>query len=353
MARLAKMLDIKTQSVEGLLALTSIKGVGPVLAERIASKAALLRDLVGEDAHRILRSVPSAVAEMISQPQEVQKAIDRAESILEEAEKRRVQVVSVFDEQYPQRLKMIPDRPSLLYIKGQLLQSGRDVACIGTREPSRFGEQVTRRIVAQLVSSDWTIVSGLAIGIDTLSHRSAIESGGRTVAVMAGGLDGIYPRQNTRLAEEIVETGGALISEQPFGVPPARGNLVKRDRLQSGLSVATFVMQTDIQGGSMHTVRFTLQQRRMLFAPVPAGSHAAEPKSRGLIALTAQTGSWLADALMAEGDYRDLLLSKFSHSPVAISLNNRDDYALMLDLLQIEYSKGINRTDSVTKGGLL
>ncbi|MEI9922782.1 MAG: DNA-processing protein DprA [Bradyrhizobium sp.] len=297
--------------------------------------------------------MPTSISEFISSSVEIQKAIGRADAILNEADRRNVRILSVFDELYPKRLKAISDRPSLLYVKGRLSQSGRDVACIGTREPSRFGEEVTRRLVAQLVSADWTIVSGLAIGIDTISHNAAIEHSGRTVAVMAGGLDGVYPKQNARLAEKIVEMGGALVSEQAFGVPPARGNLVKRDRLQSGLSVATFVMQTDIQGGSMHTVRYTLQQGRMLFAPVPSGNHAAEPKSQGLLALTGLTGPRLANILMTEGDYRDLLLTKFTHSPVALSLNNREDYTSMLNLLHVAYSKGSDPFEGEESKGFL
>jgi DNA processing protein len=158
--------------------------------------------------------------------------------------------------------------------------------------------------------------------------------GGRTIAVMAGGLDGIYPKQNAKLADEIIERDGALISEQPFGVPPAPRNLVQRDRLQSGLSVATFVMQTDIKGGSMHTVRFTLMQGRLLFAPVPQGRHAEEPKSRGIVALTQMAANRFADTVQAEGDFRRLLSSTFGSRPVAIPLASREDYASMLDRLE-------------------
>lgn len=131
---------------------------------------------------------------------------------------------------------------------------------------------MTQRIVEQLVNADWTIVSGLALGIDSVAHAATLGKKGRAIAVLAGGLDNVYPKENTRLAEEILASGGALVSEQPFGVPAIPRNLIQRDRLQSGLSVGTFVMQTDVKGGSMHTVRYTLQQERLLFAPVPQGA---------------------------------------------------------------------------------
>jgi DNA processing protein len=178
------MFDIESRSVRGLLALTAVRGIGPVLAERLASRFPRLQDLVEGDIRSLSKIVPTSIFEIISSSVEIQKAVGRADAILNEAERRNVRILSVFDEIYPKRLKAIPDRPSLLYVKGRLSQSGRDVACIGTREPSRFGEEVTRRLVAQLVSADWTIVSGLAIGIDTISHNAAIEHCGPIGSMM-------------------------------------------------------------------------------------------------------------------------------------------------------------------------
>ncbi len=137
---------------------------------------------------------------------------------------------------------------------------------------------------------------------------------------MAGGLEAIYPRRNAKLAEAILDKGGVLISEQTFGVPAIARNLVQRDRLQSGLSVATFVMQTDIKGGSMHTVRFTLLQERLLFAPVPRARHALEPKSQGILAMTQMSAREFSKVASASGNYQHLLMQKFGDAPVAIPL---------------------------------
>ncbi len=115
------------------------------------------------------------------------------------------------------------------------------MACIGTREPTSFGIQETQSLVKILVEDDWSIVSGLALGIDTAAHRQALESNGHTVAVLGIGLDTISPRENDALARQILDKGGALISEQQFGISAIGGNLINRNRLQCGMSAGTFV----------------------------------------------------------------------------------------------------------------
>jgi DNA processing protein len=327
------MSAVETRNAAGLLTLMALRGVGPATAERLAETFVTFDALLHAEPIKLRAVVSAAVAQTLVQNAILTDARLQADCVLDKASRLGVKVVSVFDKDYPAALRTIPDRPTVIYIKGRAPME-RSVACIGTREPSEFGITVTERLVEKLVASSWGIVSGLAVGVDTLSHTAALRYGGRTIAVMAGGLDGIYPKQNAKLADEIIERDGALISEQPFGVPPAPRNLVQRDRLQSGLSVATFVMQTDIKGGSMHTVRFTLMQGRLLFAPVPQGRHAEEPKSRGIVALTQMAANRFADTVQAEGDFRRLLSSTFGSRPVAIPLASREDYASMLDRLE-------------------
>jgi DNA processing protein len=253
---------------------------------------------------------------------------------MDEARQHDVRVLTSADGEYPALLRRIPDRPPVLYVKGMLRESLRSVACIGTREPSEFGAEVTRRIVAALAERGWSIVSGLAIGVDTLSHHAALEHRAHTVAVLANGLDTVYPKSNEKLAWRILEQGGALVSEQPFKTPPIGRNLVQRDRLQSGMSLGTIVMQTDIVGGSMHTVRFTMLQQRLLFAPVPRGRHAEEKKSRGIVALTRETGRELKRRIDADGEYAALLEQEFASKPPAVPLESREDYEKLFALLE-------------------
>jgi DNA processing protein len=187
---------------------------------------------------------------------------------VDNADRLVVLVLSVFHPRYPAALRQLSDRPAVVFVKGQIPAPARNVACIGTRTPSPFGLRATREIVESLVHVNWTIVSGLALGIDTEAHSVALANNGRTIAALGGGLDRIYPKENSGLAAQILDSGGALLSEQPLGVSTNPRNLIQRDRLQSGLSVGTVLMQSDLKGGSMHTVRFTLQQERLLFAVV-------------------------------------------------------------------------------------
>jgi len=332
------MIGTQTRTAAGILTLIGLRGVGPATAERLAEHFPLIDEIVEANPAKLRSVVSAAVAENLREPTAIVSASEKARGVLDEADRRGIRVLSIFDADYPGALRPLADRPPILFVKGTL-PSDRGVACIGTREPSEFGEIVSDRIVETLIQADWTIVSGLAIGVDTLCHQAALRHGGRTIAVMAGGLEGIYPKQNARLADEILERNGALISEQPFGVPPSPRNLVQRDRLQSGLSVATFVMQTDIKGGSMHTVRFTLQQGRQLFAPVPYGRHADEPKSQGILAMTQLPAQRFADAVQAEGDYRRTLVEQHRDRPVAVPLASKEDYASMLELLEASLTR--------------
>lgn len=179
-------------------------------------------------------------------------------------------------------------------------------------------------------------------------HEAALAAHGHTVAVLANGLDSVYPKQNAALAARILDNGGAWLSEQPFGTPAIGRNLVHRDRLQSGMSITTIVMQTDVVGGSMHTVRYTLMQGRLLVAPVPPGAHAEEPKSRGIVALTQKTGADLSRLVEAQGAYAELLTQRYARRPVAIPLAGRDEYGQFLNLLESMLAEGSGTTWTTT-----
>ncbi|HVX90619.1 MAG TPA: DNA-processing protein DprA [Candidatus Paceibacterota bacterium] len=326
-------LDIVAWHPLGLLTLMQIKGIGPHATDRIVRQFQTLREVFEASGKVLERTVPAAARAAVKSPAEWQRALDSARRTLDDAETYGVTVLSAFEASYPEWLRELPDRPPVLYVKGRLRPGRRYVATIGTREPSRFGEEVTQRIVSVLASKQWSIVSGLALGVDALSHRAALDAQAHTVAVLANGLETVYPKKNSHLAQEILESGGALISEQPFGAPAIPRNLVQRDRIQSGMSAGTVVMQTDIVGGSMHTVRFTLRQHRLLFAPVPGGEHAKEPKSQGTLALATVDGRELSKKLRADGDYLAMLTTVFARRPVAHGLASRDDYQKLLELL--------------------
>jgi len=177
-----------------------------------------------------------------------------------------ISVSSFLDETYPQLLKRIYDPPMLIYVKGTLLKKDNfPVAIVGTREPSTYGKVQAEKFSSELARNGITVTSGLARGIDSIAHQTALQNGGRTLAVLGCGLDVVYPPENKKLYETIPENG-ALISEFPLGTKPDAQNFPTRNRIISGLSLGTVVVESGIQGGALQTAAFALDQGREVFA---------------------------------------------------------------------------------------
>jgi DNA processing protein len=178
------------------------------------------------------------------------------------------------DKKYPENLKKIDNPPFTIFVKGFIKsQDRRAIAVVGSRKMTSYGQKITRRLVADLVKKKITIVSGLARGIDTVAHQTALRMGGRTIAVLAGGLDRIYPLENQKLAWAISQSHGALVSEYPPGFPLEKENFPARNRLIAGLSLGTLVIEGAIHSGSLITARFAAEQGREVFAvPGPIDS---------------------------------------------------------------------------------
>jgi DNA processing protein len=176
------------------------------------------------------------------------------------------------DADFPSALKLIPNPPVFLFVQGQIPAMEASMAVVGTRRISSYGRAVTERFTRQLVEAGYSIISGLALGVDTVAHRTALECGGVTVAVLAGGLDTIHPSRNTGLARRILESGGALASEYPLGSPSLPHHFPIRNRLVSGLSRGVLVTEAGLASGTYATVRYALDQGRGTFGvPVSAG----------------------------------------------------------------------------------
>jgi DNA processing protein len=166
---------------------------------------------------------------------------------------------------YPPRLKEIHDPPPVLYFKGQLLPDDeRSVAVVGTRSPTAYGRQVATLLATDLARHGITIVSGLARGIDGIAHRAALESNGRTIAIVGTGLDIVYPPEHAHLFQQIQEQG-AVASEYPLGVRPNAQNFPRRNRLMSGISLGTLVVEAGDHSGAIWTVQHALEQNREVF----------------------------------------------------------------------------------------
>lgn len=198
----------------------------------------------------------------------------------------KVEVCLLGDKSYPSRLASLDDAPSVLYIRAEVTETLADLteislAVIGTRKMSAYGKDVCERLVTQLVDSGMTIVSGLALGIDSVAHRTALSAGGKTVAVLAGGVESVYPPANTGLGREIVKNG-AIISEYPLGTPCFQQNFPVRNRIVSGLALGVLVIEGTERSGTLLTAASAAKQGRDVFA-VPGPITSPTSKAPNLL----------------------------------------------------------------------
>jgi len=218
------------------------------------------------------------------------------ESILE----KDIKVLTLLDDDYPRLLKEIDQSPPVIYVKGALTPADEfAIAIVGTRRVSEYGQQITRDTSIFLAGHGLTIVSGLARGVDGIAHRHALEAGGRTIAVLGSGVDVIYPPEHRKLAEAISENG-AVISDYPLGTQPEGVNFPPRNRIISGLSLGTIVVEAGDRSGALITADFALEQGRDVFA-VPG--NVLSPASRGTNRLI-QNGAY---AMVSPQDVLDVL----------------------------------------------
>jgi DNA processing protein len=195
-------------------------------------------------------------------------AFEEGESILEHSDNNNIKLLSYYDNDFPQSLKGIKDPPIVLNFKGDYkqLKDLTGIAIIGTREPTDEGVKSGEFFGKYFGEQGFNIVSGLAKGCDSAAHRGCVKSGGVTTAIVAHGLHTIYPKENFDLSEEILATGGIILSEYFIGIGALPNYFVERDRLQAGLSSATIVIQTAEKGGTMHAVDATVEGNKLLAA---------------------------------------------------------------------------------------
>jgi DNA processing protein len=245
------------------LGLTRIQGLGVRGIHKLigylgSPKAAYMASLTELEAS----GLPATVCHSVF----AQEGLKEAEKEIEAAEKAGCRLVDYESSAYPSLLRQIEDPPPVLYVKGHIeALSGHCLAIVGSRRPSAYGLQVARRLARDLAERSMVIVSGLARGIDSAAHHGALEAKGRTIAVQGRGMDGIYPAENSRLAEKIAESG-AVISEFPLGTGPKPENFPIRNRVISGLSLGVLVVEASEYSGSLITARLAAEHNREVFA---------------------------------------------------------------------------------------
>lgn len=260
-----------------LVALHSVDGLGPI---RLKLVLEYFKDPKGawEADPRQLKElhIPDGVIEKFK---EKKKTLDPLE-YFEKITKEGIKILSVFDEGYPKNLKEIHDPPVIIYYRGEIKDLEKRIGVVGTRKITGYGKTVTEKFTQGLVEAGLVIVSGLARGVDTVAHQAALESGGTTYGVLGGGLNKMFPPENTRLAAEIAEGRGAVLSEFPPEYPSLAGNFPSRNRIISGLSLGVLVTEAAEDSGSLITARVALDQGREVFAvPGPITSSLSKGPS--------------------------------------------------------------------------
>lgn len=248
------------------IALNMTPGVGPRAAARLLERFGSAEGVFGALRSELerLRLRPEAV-ESIALRDRFAEAVRELERV---REIEGADVLVLDDGVYPYLLREIPDPPVTLYVRGRWAEC-LDAPCVGivgSRRCSAYGQNVALSLARELASRGVTIVSGLARGIDAAAHRGALEASGRTVAVLGTGLDEVYPRDHRKLASEILERGGALVTQFPLGTPPVAENFPYRNRIISGLSLGVVVVEASENSGSLITARLALEQGREVFA---------------------------------------------------------------------------------------
>ncbi|MBA3602360.1 MAG: DNA-protecting protein DprA [Parachlamydiaceae bacterium] len=227
------------------------------------------------------------------------------------AAKHQAEIIPFTSSQYPKRLLEIPDAPVLLYMQGTLLPADRrSIAIVGTRQLSIYGQEMAHRFAQDLAALGFTIVSGLARGVDTAAHIGALEKG-RTIGVIGSGLADIYPAENRKLAERMV-TQGAVISEFPMATPPDRQNFPQRNRIVSGMTLGTLLIEAPVKSGAMITMEKGEAQGRPLFA-IPG--RIDSENFRGNHSLIKQNRAILVESAYEIASYYESLFGKMSPLP--------------------------------------
>ncbi len=263
------MSKLSLDQLTNLKLLLSIDGIGPGKIRNLLSKFRKTENILSADLNSLI-DVPGIHTHLAKRIIKASHHKGEQQNLLgnelKRLEKIGGRIITVWDEEYPAILTKIYDPPLLLYIIGNLVESDKyAIAIVGTRNPTNYGKIQAEKFSAELVNQNITIVSGLARGVDSIAQNTAVKNGGRTISIIGSGLNVIYPPENRKLFDSISKNG-AIISEYGLDTKPDAQNFPKRNRIISGLSLGSIIVETDITGGAMQTARFALDQNREVFA---------------------------------------------------------------------------------------
>jgi DNA processing protein len=254
------------QIMENLLPwfqLKSTPGVGNLIFKRLIDAFDSAEAVLGAP-HQVLTQI-DGVSERLATAIKQTRLPDSVETELDRVHQKGFRVVTLVDSDYPALLLEIPDPPPYLYVYGRLPRNLNNIAIVGSRHATQYGLSTTKHLSRDLVKHGLTIISGMARGIDTAAHEGALAAGGKTVAVLGSGLAYIYPRENEKLFHQIAENG-AVITEFPLDAEPEGHHFPMRNRIISGLSLGTVIVEATLRSGSLITARLAAEQNREVFA---------------------------------------------------------------------------------------
>jgi DNA processing protein len=350
-----------------LVGISLLPGIGP-------QRFFKLLDLCG-DPERAYRASETQLRALGVDGKMLPQLLERRRTLDLDREMQRLEALSVTvlsrdDPDYPPRLKEIYNAPPLLYVKGEITRADdQAIAVVGTRSPSVYGKEIAGRIVPQLVGAGLTIVSGMARGIDTVSHHAALNAGGRTIAVLGSGIDVIYPAENRGLYKRITESG-AVVTEYPLGTKPDAFNFPARNRIISGLSMGTVVVEAQTGSGALITADYAVEQNREIFAfpgratdKGSSGCNRLIKESRAKLVtstedilddldLTAAVQQLEIKAAIPANDEEGCLLALLSHEPVHIDELSRQSAmpmpAVASTLMMLELKGSVRQIGSMS-----
>jgi DNA processing protein len=303
-----------------ILHLSLIDGIGPQTIQKIAQQIAL-NDLsliyqfsVADWLHH---GIPQSFAQKLWNGLQDCTLLDREIALIE---KHQIEIITIIDEQYPERLREIHMPPPILYCKGRFWLQERVLAFVGSRNANQYGKQIIEQFIPELVMHGFTIISGGAVGADSMAHRATIEAGGTTIIVLGSGLLRPYPYKNKKLFDDAIAAEGGIISIFPLTTDPLPGNFPARNRVIAGLSQGIVVIQAAQKSGTRITAQYALEQGRDVFAvpgsiddPLSAGCHALITQGATLV-----TSS--GDILQSYGIQKEVSLT-LSESKIPLPLN--------------------------------
>lgn len=271
-----------------MVALSLIPRVGRKTIQKI-----YLQNLNIKNDTVLFKSIVMETIEKYDPSSTIDEYIIKSKDIIDRSKKEDIEIITILDDDFPDAFKTISDYPVIINLKGDksCLYYEDTLAIIGTRNPTELGKKIGYRIGEIAAKKGFVVISGLAIGSDTAGLLGCVESKGKSISVMPGGLDKIYPKANTDLAKKIISNKGCLVSEYYIGVAPNIGSFIERDRLQTALSKGIFVVETDIKGGTMHAVNEGIKTGLIIGCYNHSEAYLNFPQSRGNQMLISEKGA--------------------------------------------------------------